>query len=101
RDRDRHRKAWPGARNPQERPARRDALRGNRQGRAAAQLPPGRPGGVSVIPAPLGGRNPESRNPGLWNMDSGFAAAPRSGMTEKGNIEAMAAATDVQRLHTF
>jgi len=34
-----------------------------------------------VIPGRGGAESPESRNTGLWNMDSGFAAARRPGMT--------------------
>jgi hypothetical protein len=35
----------------------------------------------AVIPGQPNGLNPESRNPGLCNMDSGFTAARRPGMT--------------------
>jgi hypothetical protein len=34
-----------------------------------------------VIPGSPEGRGPESMNTGLWNMDSGLAAARRPGMT--------------------
>jgi crotonobetainyl-CoA:carnitine CoA-transferase CaiB-like acyl-CoA transferase len=37
-----------------------------------------------VIPGPPKGRNPESIATGLWNMDSGFAAARRPGRTDGG-----------------
>src|SRR5260370_38742502 len=35
----------------------------------------------SVVTGSPGGRGPESMNTGLWNMGSGFAAAPRPRMT--------------------
>jgi hypothetical protein len=35
----------------------------------------------NVIPGSPERRGPESMNTGLWNMDSGFAAARRPGMT--------------------
>src|SRR5204862_4108236 len=36
---------------------------------------------LSVIPGSPEGRGPESRDTGLWNMDSGLAAARRPEMT--------------------
>ena len=36
----------------------------------------------TVIPGLGKAENPESRNTGFWNTDSGFTAAWRSGMTE-------------------
>jgi protein ImuB len=41
-------------------------------------------GKLDVIPGRPKGPNPESMNTGLWNMDSGFAAARLPGMTGKG-----------------
>jgi hypothetical protein len=36
-----------------------------------------------VIPGRPEGPGPESMNTGPWNMDSGFAAMPRPGMTSR------------------
>jgi hypothetical protein len=40
---------------------------------------------LAVIPGLGGAESPGSMNTGLWNMDSGLAAAPSPGMT-KGNV---------------
>jgi hypothetical protein len=38
---------------------------------------------LGVIPGSPKGRGAESMNARLWNMDSGLAAMPRPGMTDK------------------
>ena len=52
------------------------AFQANADARAAGPV-----SAQTVIAGSAGGRGPESMNTGLWNMDSGLAAARRPGMT--------------------